>query len=211
MRRPLLAAVAALALALPATTSLADGAKTPAPAAAKAALWEIDSAHTSAQFAVRHLMVSTVRGSFSKVSGTLEYDGKDLATLKADVTIDVASVNTGIEKRDEHLRSADFFDVAKFPTMTFKSKKAEKAGEGKFKLTGDLTIHGVTKEVTLEVEGPAPVVKDPWGNTKTGATATVKINRTDFGLKWNAVLEAGGVAVGEEVSITIDIEAYQKK
>jgi polyisoprenoid-binding protein YceI len=177
---------------------------------AHAAAWEIDSSHSSAQFSVRHLMVSNVRGEFGKVTGTVDFDAKDPSKAKVEATIDAGTINTREQKRDEHLKSPDFFDVAKYPTITFKSKKVVAAGAGKLKVTGDLTIHGVTKEVTLDVEGPAMETKDPWGNQRTGAQATTKINRKDFGLKWNKVLDGGGVAVGDEVTITIDVEMTKK-
>jgi polyisoprenoid-binding protein YceI len=196
MRRLLGAVALALGLAVPV---LAGGAAT----------WEIDPMHTAAHFAVRHMMVSTVRGSFGKTTGTIEWDGKDPSSLRIDATIDVSTIDTGVEKRDGHLKSPDFFDVAKFPTLTFKSTKAEADGEGKAKVTGDLTIHGVTKPVTLAVEGPA-VAKGPDGKEHAGASATAKIKRSDFGLTWNMAIEAGGVAVGDEVSITIDVEAVKK-
>ena len=180
------------------------------PAAGKASVWEIDPAHTSAQFAIRHLMVSTVRGDFRKVSGKVNLDDQDVTQSTVDATIDVASIDTGIAKRDDHLRSPDFFDVAKHPTMTFKSKKIEKgSGDGNYKITGDLTLHGVTKEVVLDFEGNLKPVKSPQGKTLIGGMATTKINRKDFGLAWNAALETGGVAVGEDVTITIDIEMTQ--
>ena len=148
-------------------------------AAQPAAVWKIDSAHTNADFSVRHLMISNVKGHFSKVSGNVDYDGKDLKSLKIDAAIEVASVETGEKGRDEHLKGADFFDAAKFPTMTFKSKKVKSAGKGKFTVTGDLTIKGVTKEVTLDVEGPTEQIKDMQGGTRVGASATTKINRKD--------------------------------
>lgn len=180
------------------------------PTLGQASTWEIDSAHSSAQFAIRHLMVSTVRGDFRKVSGTVTLDEKDLAKSTVDATIDVASINTGIEKRDDHLKSPDFFDVAKYPTMTFKSKKVQKAGgDGKYKITGDLTLHGATKEVVLDFEGNLTPIKDPMGKSKIGGTATTKLNRKDFGLTWNKALETGGVVVGDEVTITIDLEMAQ--
>jgi polyisoprenoid-binding protein YceI len=182
-----------------------------APARAAAATWDIDPSHSAAQFSVSHLTISTVRGELGKVTGTLTFDGQDVAGLKVDATVDVTGIDTREPKRDEHLRSPDFFDVAKYPTLTFKSKRSEKAGAGKFKLVGDLTLRGVTKEVTLDVEGPAPELKDPWGNVRIGATATTKINRKDFGLNWNAALESGGWVVGDEVSITLDVEAIKKK
>lgn len=178
---------------------------------ARASSWEIDGAHSSAQFSIKHLMVSNVRGEFSKVAGTLNLDDKDITKSSVDVSIDVNTINTREAKRDAHLKSPDFFDAAKFPALTFKSKKVEKAGADKLKVTGDLTIHGVTKEVVLNVEGPSAEIKDPFGNTRRGATATAKINRKDFGLNWNKALEAGGVLVGEEVNITIDVELLKKK
>jgi len=184
---------------------------TPSLAAAAAATWDIDPSHTAAQFSVRHLMISNVRGEFGKVTGTVTYDEQEVSSIAVDVTIDATSIDTREPKRDEHLRSPDFFDVAKYPTITFKSKRSEKAGTGKFKVVGDLTIHGVTKEVTLDVEGPTPAIKDPWGNVKVGATATTKVNRKEFGLNWNAALETGGVVVGDEVSITLDVEIVKKK
>lgn len=179
-------------------------------APAAAATWEIDPSHSSAQFSVRHLTVSNVRGEFGKIAGSVEFDGKDVRTIKVDATIDAASIDTREPKRDEHLRSADFLDVAKYPTITFRSKRAEPAVAGRFKLVGDLTIRGVTREAVLDVEGPTPEIKDPWGNVKRGATATTRINRIDYGVKWNAVLDAGGVVVGEEVAITIDLELIRE-
>jgi len=179
------------------------------PALALAASWNIDPDHSNIGFKVRHLMVSNVKGSFEKVSGTVDINDKDITKSKVEVTIDTASINTNVQKRDEHLRSADFFDVTKFPTMTFVSKKVAKAGKDKLKVTGDLTLHGVTKEVVLDVEGPAKEIKDPWGNQRRGASATTKINRKDFGLVWNKALETGGVAVGEEVFITLEIEVIK--
>ncbi|MCZ6778795.1 MAG: YceI family protein [Acidobacteriota bacterium] len=171
-----------------------------------AATWEIDSVHSSAQFSVRHMMVSNIRGEFGKVTGTVEFDGKDLETIRVEATIDATTIDTREADRDKHLRSADFFDVEHHPTLSFKSKKAEPLSDGHFSLMGDLTIRGVTREVVLEVEGPTPSIKDPWGNVRRGVSATTRINRQDFGLKWNGVLEAGGVLVGDEVSINIDIE-----
>jgi len=180
------------------------------PALAHASAWEIDSTHSSAQFSVRHLMVSNVRGEFGKVSGTLQLDENDVAKSSVEATVDAASIDTRDAKRDEHLRSAEFFDVAKFPTLVFKSTRVEKAGAGRLKVTGRLTLHGATREVVLDVEGPTAEVKDPWGNVKRGVSATTKINRRDFGLAWNAALETGGVVVGEEVSIVIDLELAKR-
>jgi len=181
-----------------------------APGLALSAPWEFDPAHTGVQFKVRHLMVSSVRGGFEKVSGKVTYNESDVTKSTADITIDAASINTNVAKRDEHLRSPDFLDVAKYPAITFKSKKVEKTGEGKLRMTGDLAIKGVTKEVALDIEGPTPPIKDPWGNARVGGTATTKINRKDFGLTWNAALETGGVAVGDEVEISIELEILRK-
>ena len=179
------------------------------PALATASEWDIDPAHSAAQFSVRHLMVSNIRGEFGKVTGTVNLDDKDITKSTVEATIDATSIITRDEKRDGHLKSPDFFDVAKFPTVTFKSTKVEKAGKDKYKVHGDLTIHGVTKSVVLAVEGSAEQ-KDPWGNVKRGFAATTKINRKDFGLAWNKALETGGVVVGEEIAITLDIEAAKK-
>src|SRR6266566_2015726 len=169
------------------------------PSLARAATWTLDPAHTSVQFSVRHLMVSTV-----------QVDEKDLTRSKIQATIDAASIDTRIEKRDAHLKSPDFLDVAKYPTITFVSKKIEQIDPGHFKVTGDLTLHGVTREVSLDVEGPTPEIKDPSGKVRAGAQATTKINRKDFGVTWNQALETGGVAVGDEVTITIDVEATKE-
>ncbi len=182
-----------------------------APAArAQAAAWTIDPAHTLAEFKVRHMMVSNVKGAFEKVSGSGFWDGRDLATAWVDVTIDAASINTREPQRDAHLRSADFLDVEKFPTLTFKSAKIGPAGPGLATMAGDLTIHGVTKSVTLHVTGPTPIITDPYGFRRVGASATTTINRKDFGLLWNQTLDAGGVVVGDEVTITIEVEMVKK-
>jgi polyisoprenoid-binding protein YceI len=176
------------------------------PALSFATTWNIDPEHSNIGFKVRHLMVSNVKGSFGKSSGVVDINDKDITKSKVEVSIDTASINTNLQKRDEHLRSADFFDVAKFPSMTFVSKKVAPWGKERLKVTGDLTLHGVTKEVVLDVEGLSKESKDPWGNFTRGATATTKINRKDFGLVWNMALETGGVVVGEEVFITLEIE-----
>jgi len=180
------------------------------PGLALAGTWSIDPDHSTVGFKVRHLMVSNVTGSFEKFSGAVEVNDKDVTKSRVDVSIDTNSINTNVQKRDEHLRSADFFDVGKFPTMTFVSKKVALAGKDKLKVTGDLTLHGVTREVVLDVEGPSQEIKDPWGNIRKGATATTKINRKDFGLVWNAALETGGVAVGEDVTILLEVELIKK-
>ena len=181
-----------------------------APTFASAAPWNIDADHSSVGFKVRHMMVSNVKGDFGKVVGVVDIDDKDLTKSKVEVTIETASINTGVTKRDEHLKSPDFFDVVKYPTMTFVSQKVKKNGNGKLKVTGLLTLHGKTNEVVLDVEGPTKAVKDPWGSTKRGATATTKINRKDFGLTYNAAIESGGVLVGEEVTIALEIELLKK-
>ena len=180
------------------------------PALADAATWELDPAHSSIAFGIRHMMISKVRGQFNTFSGKAVGDPAtpDKATIEA--TIDAASIDTANEKRDGHLKSPDFLDVAKHPTMTFKSKKIVPAGPGKAKVTGDLTLHGVTKEVVLDVEGPTEVIKDPMGNTRAGAHATTKINRKDFGIVWDKTMDGGGLMVGEEIDITIDVEAVKK-
>jgi len=180
------------------------------PAAAATSTWQIDQNHSSAQFAVRHLGLSTVRGAFTKVNGAIQFDDKDITKSSVDVTIDAASVDTRVDGRDKDLRSDHFFEVAKYPTLTFKSTKVEQVEVGKLKVTGDLTIHGVTKQVVLDVEGPTAAVKDPWGNQRAAASATTKINRQDFGVKWNAKMDNGGWVLGDDVAITIDVEMVQK-
>jgi polyisoprenoid-binding protein YceI len=179
------------------------------PAAVPAGTWELDTAHTGVHFKVRHLMVSHVRGDFEKISGRIVYDEKDISRSSADITIGAASINTRVAKRDDHLRSPDFLDAAKYPVITFKSKKVEKAGDGRLKMTGDLTIRGVTREVVLDVQGPAPPIKDLEGKTRVGGSASTKIDRKDFGLTWNKAIESGGVVVGDEVEITIDVEVVK--
>jgi polyisoprenoid-binding protein YceI len=171
--------------------------------------YDIDSTHSSAQFTVRHMMVSNVRGEFNKVTGVVFYDSKNPDASKIEASIDTATVNTRDDKRDEHLKSADFLDVTKYPSMAFHSKQFTQSG-GKAHVRGDLTIRGVTKEVVLDLDGPSPEIKDPYGFLRTGVTATTKINRKDFGLVWNAAIESGGVVVGDEVGITLDIEVVRK-
>lgn len=170
---------------------------------AQTGTWQIDPNHTSAQFAVKHLAVSTVRGAFMKVSGSAQYDSADPSKDSVDITIDASSVDTRVQMRDNDLRSPNFLDVQKYPTITFKSKQAKSAGSGKLQIIGDLTIHGVTKEVALDVDGPSSPIKDPWGNNRIGASATTKINRNDFGVKG-----LPGV-VGDDINITIDTELIQ--
>ncbi|MBL8174424.1 MAG: polyisoprenoid-binding protein [Bryobacterales bacterium] len=171
--------------------------------------YTIDAAHATAQFSVRHLMVSNVKGTFSKFSGTAVWDGANLAAAKLEGSIDVASVNTNQAKRDDHLRSADFFDVGKYPAMTFRSTRFHKAGS-QLKMTGQLTIKGVTKEVTFDVDGPTDEIKGPGGTYRRGASATATINRKDFGLTYNALMETGGAVVGDEVKILLEVELVRK-
>jgi polyisoprenoid-binding protein YceI len=179
-----------------------------APVLGHAATWDVDPTHSSVAFAVRHMMISTVHGRFGTFTATAEGDPSSPETAKIEASIDVASIDTDNEKRDTHLKSPDFFDAEQFPKMTFKSKKIESAGAGKYKVTGDLTLHGLTKEVVLEVEGPTKPVT--MGNTKAGAHATTKIKRKDFGISWNKAMDGGGVVVGDDVDVTIDVEAVKK-
>jgi polyisoprenoid-binding protein YceI len=180
------------------------------PVLANADTWQIDPAHTNVEFSVQHMMISNVKGQFQKTSGTITVNGKDPTSAKIDATIDASSIETRVEQRDMHLKSPEFLDVAKYPTITFKSTKVEAAGSGKWKVTGDLTLHGVTKPVVLEVESSGTPIHDPMGNTRAGASATANIKRSDFGLTYNKVLESGGVMVGDEVAISIDVEAIKK-
>lgn len=192
----LAAALAALALA-------------PAVALAEAGTWNIDPAHTESGFSVRHLVISTVKGWFGKTTGKVVLDDKDLTRSSVEATIDVASVDTRIQKRDDDLRSPNFFDVARYPTITFRSTRVEKAGDG-LKVTGDLTIKGVTRPVTLDVSAPGPEIKDSWGGVRRGFTARTRINRRDFGITYSAVVEAGPV-VADEVNVEINTELVKAK
>jgi polyisoprenoid-binding protein YceI len=171
--------------------------------------WKIDPAHSSAEFKVRHMMISNVKGSFRGLTGTMIQNTADPGKCTIEASVDVATVSTGDPQRDGHLKSADFFDVEKYPVMTFKSSQVERKGAEEYKVSGDLTLHGVTKPVTFDVEGPSTPGKDPWGNTRIGLSATTKINRKDFGLNWNASLETGGILVGEDVQITLDVQFIQ--
>ena len=168
--------------------------------------WSIDPVHSVAEFKVKHMMISNVKGQFPKVSGTLTLDESDLTQSHVEASIDAASIQTRDEQRDAHLKSADFFDVEKFPTLSFKSTGIRVVGEGELAVEGSLTIHGITRKVVFSVEGPTPAAKDPWGNTRLAISATTKINRKDFGLTWNAALETGGILVGDEVTITLDVQ-----
>ncbi len=168
--------------------------------------WNIDPAHSNAEFKVRHMMISNVKGKFSGLTGSLSLDEADLARSVVQASIPTATVNTGDDQRDGHLKSPDFFHAEQHPELTFKSTYIEIKQPGELAVTGDLTMHGVTKSVTFDVEGPTPPAKDPWGNTRVGLSATTKINRKDFGLTWNATLETGGVLVGEDVTITLEVQ-----
>ena len=180
------------------------------PLSALASTWTLDPDHSAAQFKVRHLMISNVKGGFEKISGQLTLDDKDITKSRVEVTIDMASVNTNIKKRDDHLRGPDFFDTVKFPAMTFVSTKVEKDGPDKLKVTGNLTIKGITKPVVLQVDGLTPEIKDPWGNIRRGASATTTINRKDFGVNWHKKLDTGVVVVGDEVAIQLEVEFIKK-
>lgn len=179
-------------------------------AAAAPATYDIDPAHSAAEFSVRHLMISNVKGQISQIKGTLVYDPQNPEATRIEAALDTNTIDTREPKRDAHLKSPDFFDVAKYPAITFKSTHVWKAN-GAIQVKGDLTIRGVAHEVVLSVEGPTPEQKDPWGNARIGATATTKVNRKDWGLTWNQALEGGGVVVGDDVVITIDLEAVKHK
>lgn len=168
--------------------------------------WNLDPVHSVAEFKVKHMMISNVKGQFTGISGVLALDEQNIANSRVEASIDAASINTRDTQRDAHLKSADFFDVEKFPALTFKSKQVKRTGDDELAVKGDLTIHGVTRQVVFKVEGPTAPGKDPWGNTRVGLSAVAKINRKDFGLTWNAALETGGILVGDEVTITLDVQ-----
>lgn len=168
--------------------------------------WNIDPAHSRAEFKVKHMMISNVRGSFNGITGTLIENPAQPSLSRVEALISVGTVNTGDEKRDGHLKSADFFDSENHPSMTFTSTKVDRKGAEEYAVTGDLSLHGITKSVTFDVEGPSAPVKDPWENTRIGLSATTTINRKDFGLVWNAALESGGILVGEEIQISLDVQ-----
>ena len=171
--------------------------------------WTVDPVHSNAEFRVKHMMITNVRGRFTGVTGKLTYDPADVSKSQVEATIDIATVDTRDPQRDTHLKGADFFDAEKFPTMSFRSTKVTRKSHGTLAVSGPLTIHGITKDVEFEVEGPTPPAKDPWGNTRIGVNATTKIDRRDYGLTFNAALETGGVLVGEEVNITLELEFVQ--
>jgi polyisoprenoid-binding protein YceI len=190
--------------------ALALTAVLPALAAAETSNWTIDPAHTNSQFSVKHLVISTVRGQFGKTTGALRLDEKDLTKSAVEATIDVTTIDTRVADRDTHLKSPDFFDAAKYPTMTFKSTKVEKAGDDKLKVTGDLTLKGTTKPVILDVSYSPTAITGMKGESRRGFSATTKISRKDFGLSWSKVVEAGPV-VGDEVTIVIDAETIKEQ
>jgi len=168
--------------------------------------WNLDPAHSVAEFKVKHMMIANVKGHFSKVSGVLVRDESDPSKDRVEATIEAGSIETRDPQRDAHLKSADFFDVEKFPTLHFKSTAINVVAQDELSVEGDLTIHGITRKVRFAVEGPTPPAKDPWGNTRIGISATTKISRKDFGLTWNASLETGGILVGDDVTITLDAQ-----
>jgi len=177
-----------------------------APEVTAVTTWNIDPVHSTAQFKVKHMMISNVKGEFTAVTGKLELNNADITKSKIEASIDAGSINTREPQRDAHLKSADFLDVEKFPVLTFKSTRVSKVKVDELSVEGNLTIHGVTRNVVFEVEGPSAPVKDPWGSTRIGISATTRIDRKDFGLTWNAALEAGGIMVGHDVTITLDVE-----
>ena len=168
--------------------------------------WSIDPVHSVAEFKVKHMMISNVKGHFSKITGSLTIDEVGHANSQVEASLDAASIETRDAQRDAHLKSEDFFHVEKFPTLTFRSTSIKRDGNGELSVEGDLTIRGVTRKVVFAVDGPTPATKDPWGNTRIGISATTKVNRKDFGLVWNAALEAGGILVGDEVTIALDVQ-----
>jgi len=179
-------------------------------ALAQTSTWNIDPAHSTAQFTVRHLAISNVTGSFTKVTGSVALNDQDITQSQVSASIDVSSVDTRVEARDKDLKSPNFFDVAKYPTIEFKSKRIVSSG-GKLQVIGDLTIHGTTREVTLDVDGPTPALTDPWGNSRRGISATTAINRRDFNLLYNNLLKTGEAVVGDNVKIQIDAEIVKSK
>ena len=171
-----------------------------------ATTWKLDPVHSVAEFKVKHMMISNVKGQFTGISGVLTRDENDITKSRVEATIDAATINTRDAQRDAHLKSADFFDVEKFPALSFRSTGVKRTGDGEFAVTGELTMHGIARQVVFQVEGPTAPCKDPWGNTRVGLSAVTKVNRKDFGLTWNAALETGGILVGDEVTITLDVQ-----
>jgi polyisoprenoid-binding protein YceI len=176
------------------------------PKVSTASTWNLDPVHSHAQFKVKHMMISNVKGEFTGVAGSLHLDEADLSRSHVEASVDAATINTRDAQRDAHLKSADFFDVEKFPTLSFQSTSVTKKGDGELAVAGDLTIHGVTRPVVFDVEGPSAPMQDPWGNLRLGLAAATRINRKDFGLTWNAALETGGILVGDDVTLTLDVQ-----
>jgi len=215
MKNVLLASAVALAVSLIPVAQSSPSAQAAAQAPADPNAWTIDTSHSAANFGVRHLMVSTVRGTLGPVNGTIWYDGKSVSSVRADVVIDVTGINTANDGRDTHLKSADFFDVPNHPTITFKSKRVTAGAAGAFKLIGDLTMRGTTKEVTLDVEAPAATITQPGRNGgpatyRTGTTATTTVNRFDYGLKWNNLMADSNAVVSSDVRVTLDLELTKR-
>jgi polyisoprenoid-binding protein YceI len=168
--------------------------------------WNLDPVHSVAEFKVKHMMISNVKGQFTGISGKLDFDESNIADSRVEASIDASSINTRDAQRDAHLKSADFFDIERFPTLNFRSTSVQRTGDDELAVTGNLTIHGVSREVVFKVEGPTAPGKDPWGNTRVGLSAVTRINRKDFGLTWNTALETGGILVGDEITITLDVQ-----
>jgi polyisoprenoid-binding protein YceI len=181
------------------------------PTTTKSTTWKLDGSHSTAAFSVRHMMITNVKGEFQKLEGTVSFDPAKPEATSVEVTIDAGSINTREEKRDAHLKSADFFDVETHPNLTFKSKSLRRADKGGLEIVGDLTMRGTSREVVLAVEGPTAEHTDPWGNTRIGASATTTIKRSDWGMGWNSVLEAGGVLVSDEIKIELDVSLVRSK
>jgi len=171
--------------------------------------WNIDPVHSVAEFKVKHMMISNVKGQFTAITGVINLDENDVTNSHVEATIETASVNTRDAQRDAHLKSPDFFDVENYPTLTFRSTRISRTAGGELAVEGDLTIRGVTRKVAFDVEGPTPPAKDPWGNTRRGLSAATRINRKDFGLTWNAALETGGILVGDDVTLTLDVQVVK--
>lgn len=177
---------------------------------AQAASWKIDPDHSAARFTIKHMTVSNVHGSFGDVTGEAVFDTEDLKKFALDITVGIDSIDTGVQKRDDHLRSADFFEVARYPVMHFVATKVVNAGEESYLVTGNLTMHGITKEVSVTLNGPTPEVKDPWGNIRKGAEITTQLNRKDFGLVYNKVLDNGGLLIGDIANVSVELEFIKK-
>jgi polyisoprenoid-binding protein YceI len=173
-------------------------------------VWEIDPSHSKIGFVAKHMVITTVRGQFDRYKATVVFDPRHPESAQVDAEIEAASINTGVEQRDNHLRSADFFDAENYPAITFKSKQLQRVSDDRWKLTGDLNIRGTTREIVLDLEGFSDVIKDPWGGLRIGGSATATVNRFDYGLHWNATIETGGLVVGERIALHLDVELVRK-